>query len=765
MPLQPPPTLTLRPLSPSSSTTSKALLLRASSALSSMSSRTTPARDNDNDNDNNNNNNNRGGGGGGGGGCAATTAAARRQQQQQRRWRLAPGTTTTARTGSSNSKRLTNGQLIAALVALAWTCGMLAYNNEWDASTTTTTTKGVRKKRNSKAYRSTGSDVGSSSSPSSPPPPFVVFPAAQSTRSSSSRTTTTAAVAAAAGAVKFPAAATETFRRHAERPFYGDELAIFSNVVPVAAAAVGGGAADATSDNNKRNDDDDDDDDDDDRYEMLSRDIHPNGAEEEEKYEVLPREIQRNDDAVYVRERSGLMSRMDRAMQKDVSSREPDKYDHYDELDLDQKRCVRPKWSFEQRPSCNTFHEFVTMDRPPPTSDDHHKEDDEDDEHSNSRNYNLMEYSYLARGHFRSTWLLTMPRILEKRQRQQQPQAVHEEVVLKTNRYHEDRHFDMYTMSQNQVEAVTMLEMARNSNVNNNPSTTIFGHCQTSLLVEKGEPITNLVRPFVPIQKFNQMRQFAVRDMQREQNEGSSSPNNSSKVDDGGGVGESDTTVGATSNLSMNGLSTRDKLQLAIGMAEGLVAMHGNVRGAIANHDLSFDQYLLVPSEATSSNRGDGTTTATILQQKALKLNDFNKARILSWNSKNLEYCTFYSSQSSLYRAPEEVVGGETDESSDVNSFGKLLFSVLTGLRPYYEYESDNEARKKALLRGIGPYVDSRYRSSPSLIERRLVDIMSKCWQHLPKDRSSIFEVLAELRETARLVDLHGDDARYYNNS
>jgi len=96
--------------------------------------------------------------------------------------------------------------------------------------------------------------------------------------------------------------------------------------------------------------------------------------------------------------------------------------------------------------------------------------------------------------------------------------------------------------------------------------------------------------------------------------------------------------------------------------------------------------------------------------------------------------------------------GGHVTEATDISSIGKIFYTILTGLIPYYHKSSTEEAFK-AIVDGEEPYVDPRYRNR-SIIERRLVEIMEKCWKHDEHDRPTISEVIQHLRETARLANV-----------
>jgi serine/threonine protein kinase len=97
------------------------------------------------------------------------------------------------------------------------------------------------------------------------------------------------------------------------------------------------------------------------------------------------------------------------------------------------------------------------------------------------------------------------------------------------------------------------------------------------------------------------------------------------------------------------------------------------------------------------------------------------------------------------YRAPEEYPGKEIDEAIDTFSFGNNIYTLLTGLWPFYEYESYSAIQRK-LLKHERAYIDPRYRSR-SYAEGKLVEVMEQTWEFDPKERISIFRVVEELRK------------------
>ena len=78
-------------------------------------------------------------------------------------------------------------------------------------------------------------------------------------------------------------------------------------------------------------------------------------------------------------------------------------------------------------------------------------------------------------------------------------------------------------------------------------------------------------------------------------------------------------------------------------------------------------------------------------------------------------------------------------------SMGNIVFTLLTGLLPYY-HESDHSVIQTMAKLGP-PYIDPRYETR-SFGEGRLVEIMRKCHKINPSERVDIFEVVRHLRET-----------------
>jgi hypothetical protein len=412
----------------------------------------------------------------------------------------------------------------------------------------------------------------------------------------------------------------------------------------------------------------------------------------------------RQDEARYETERRDRLREMDEnADPNDFSHSEPGRYDHFDDFSWPvPSGCYRPRWSYNVRPTCNAFHE-MTLDRGLGKSS------------GGSRRSALLNGDAgalpghpLGVGHYRLSWLVS--ELSWQRAPPSTGERTKEETlgdfVLKLLRLNRSRNFNHKTFSEIQIEALAFTLSTAS------PRTTdMYGHCGTSLAVERGTPIDESIRPD---------REFLEPD-------------------------DLDELSKAGSPLSKNPYTPQEKLEMAVAMAESLAELHGNPSGPIVNNDVKIDQWVMTPS--------------------GYKLNDFNKGRVLRWNPDQRRYCTIYSSYDTVYRAPEELEGDHVDVSPDVYALGKVLYTLLTGRQPHFEHGSKSRAIR-AILNGTEPWIDPRFRdnsssssntsfggdrSTATAIDRILVDIMERCWAHRPEDRPSIFAVVKWLREATRL--------------
>ena len=126
------------------------------------------------------------------------------------------------------------------------------------------------------------------------------------------------------------------------------------------------------------------------------------------------------------------------------------------------------------------------------------------------------------------------------------------EMVLKSIHLNERRNFGEYTFSQVSAEAVSMLATSSSTR-----TIDIYGHCASSVLVERGFYIYDNIIPkgfFMDRETFD--RKY-------------------------GG-----------DQLSHNSLSPESKLKASLAMAEGIAELHGNAKSVIVNDDVVVDQWL-----------------------------------------------------------------------------------------------------------------------------------------------------------------------------
>jgi serine/threonine protein kinase len=105
------------------------------------------------------------------------------------------------------------------------------------------------------------------------------------------------------------------------------------------------------------------------------------------------------------------------------------------------------------------------------------------------------------------------------------------------------------------------------------------------------------------------------------------------------------------------------------------------------------------------------------------------------------------------WRSPEEYKDLPLNEKIDIFSLGNNVFSILTGLVPFYGARGPRAA-KKNVLDGVAPYVDPRW-SSRSFAERKLSELIHLCQAYDPDDRIDAGAAVQFLRDAVRENDLY----------
>ena len=295
------------------------------------------------------------------------------------------------------------------------------------------------------------------------------------------------------------------------------------------------------------------------------------------------------------------------------------------------RACQTPEFEHFYFPTCNDFHER-----------DFGRAFDDPGTVPNPRPENEANIAYLASGFYRDTWILEdgpwiwpsrYPAEELSKQSQRKYGVSNEErtsemiakgyrsAILKTPRMKHS--IDDGFLNEVWTEAIIMERMTYSPRIID-----IYGHCSASTMVE-----------VVPIE-FEEAVVF---------DEGFEYPELVEKRNRNG-------------VRPYNNFTSSEKLHFALDMAESLADLHGFKEGVIVHDDVQMCQWLRTP---------DGR----------LKLGDFNRATIMSWDLLKGEYCKFNNGEAfSQYRAPEEFAARNLNEKIDVFSFGNNIYAMLTGL-------------------------------------------------------------------------------------
>eukprot|EP00553_Chaetoceros_curvisetus_P003144 CAMPEP_0204615674 /NCGR_PEP_ID=MMETSP0717-20131115/3110_1 /ASSEMBLY_ACC=CAM_ASM_000666 /TAXON_ID=230516 /ORGANISM="Chaetoceros curvisetus" /LENGTH=409 /DNA_ID=CAMNT_0051628673 /DNA_START=269 /DNA_END=1495 /DNA_ORIENTATION=- len=174
-----------------------------------------------------------------------------------------------------------------------------------------------------------------------------------------------------------------------------------------------------------------------------------------------------------------------------------------------------------------------------------------------------------------------------------------------------------------------------------------------------------------------------------------------------------------------NDLTPSMRLDISLQMAESIADLHGFKDGVLVHDDVQLVQFLFTP---------DGR----------LKLNDFNRAEAMLFDEKDGSYCKYQNGKGGgEYRAPEEYKDDWLNEKIDIWSYGNNIYTILTGLWPFYGNEQ-KELEKK-MIDGETTFFDPRYRGQ-NYIHDQLIEIMEKCWIYDADERIDIFEIVKVLR-------------------
>jgi serine/threonine protein kinase len=111
------------------------------------------------------------------------------------------------------------------------------------------------------------------------------------------------------------------------------------------------------------------------------------------------------------------------------------------------------------------------------------------------------------------------------------------------------------------------------------------------------------------------------------------------------------------------------------------------------------------------------------------------------------------------FRSPEEYgKGSYVDESVDIWPVGNLIFTLLTGLWPYYHIpRKQRPALQQLQLKGIAPYISPKFQHH-SYIERQMVSIMNSTFIRQPHLRPTIFDIVKRLKDVKLVHENNNSD-------
>jgi serine/threonine protein kinase len=175
-------------------------------------------------------------------------------------------------------------------------------------------------------------------------------------------------------------------------------------------------------------------------------------------------------------------------------------------------------------------------------------------------------------------------------------------------------------------------------------------------------------------------------------------------------------------------LTRLDRLQLALGAARGLAALHEIPGGPIIHVDLGARQFLVGE---------DGN----------VKINDFNRCRFMGYYKSTKQPCDFrIQIAPGTDRAPEEYRElPSQNEKLDLFSFGNVLYIILTGREPwpYYYWGYAEPIIQRLIVWGIKPSLPQRVRRS----DPELSELMYLLYALNPEDRPTAADVVRSIEQ------------------
>jgi hypothetical protein len=176
--------------------------------------------------------------------------------------------------------------------------------------------------------------------------------------------------------------------------------------------------------------------------------------------------------------------------------------------------------------------------------------------------------------------------------------------------------------------------------------------------------------------------------------------------------------------------SKDERFKIAYDVAAGVHDAHhydAQGRATIAHTDIKANQFLWI----------DGV----------YKINDFNLARLLSWNVTSNTYCQYRSGYVGRWQAPEQYEEEEAvqmSEKADIFSMGYIFYFLLTRKKPFHD--TDSEKAHELAVKGRKPRLRQDVLNSTHPFDVAVRTIMDKCFAMKPEGRPTSKEVREYLK-------------------
>uniref|UniRef100_A0A7S4MR83 Protein kinase domain-containing protein n=1 Tax=Odontella aurita TaxID=265563 RepID=A0A7S4MR83_9STRA len=176
-----------------------------------------------------------------------------------------------------------------------------------------------------------------------------------------------------------------------------------------------------------------------------------------------------------------------------------------------------------------------------------------------------------------------------------------------------------------------------------------------------------------------------------------------------------------------------DRLRIAEQVARSIADLHNfdlEGRASVSSTDITPYQFLSMGGK--------------------YKLNDFNRARFISWDENGP--CPFYVAKNpGKWRAPEEYHYEGEDEKIDVYSAGNIIYFILTGKKPFENIKTDETYQ--SVKKGKTPHVKKELQQSRDPVTIALLKAMEMCFIYDPNERATAREVANYLTSQLKIFE------------